>query len=298
MRGPPVTSTGGPVRMAVGSDSGSAPTSTLILPGMSTSPPAIQGLVDHLEAVSASRSARRRCLDWAAAEPALSGYRCPAVLSDAIRTSRPGVQDELISALVRLAAHDDLAQLAAVAGLSRRLDWIVTSWRRAGVPAGELRTLESDLVSECWAAVAVLARAVGDDGGLPPRPALAIVQTAWEQVRGPRRRQRRHDARQTPGPVGVTALPPAAPAGEELQSAGEELAAVIVSSVRSGRLSVTGVGLVFATRVAGWTVAETAERVGCSPQSVRTRRARAEQRLTADLAAADGVTADRGLAAA
>lgn len=100
-------------------------------------------------------------------------------------------------------------------------------------------------------------------------------------------------------------MPPAAPAGEDLLSAGEELAAVIVSSVRAGRVSVTGARLVFSTRVAGWTVAETAERLGCSPQSVRTRRARAEHHLTAaltaDLAAdfviADCVTAD-GLAAA
>lgn len=179
---------------------GSAPTSTLILPGMSTSPPAIQGLVDHLEAVSASRSARRCCLDWAAAEPVLAGHRSPAVVADAIRTARPGVQDELISALVRLGAHDQLAQVTVVAGLSRRLGWIVTTWKRAGVPGDELRTMESDLVSECWAAAAVLARAVADGGGLPPRPAMAIVQTAWEQVRDPRRRQRRHDARQAPEP--------------------------------------------------------------------------------------------------
>lgn len=239
---------------------------------MNTCTPAIQALVEHLVAVSASRSGRRQSRLWAAAEPILDGYRSPADVAAAIRSGRPADQDGLVSALVRVAARDELAQLTVVAGLSRRLGWIVTGWRRAGVPQDELRTLEADLVAECWAAVAGLARKA-PDGDPPPRAAMSLVQTAWQKVRDPRRRQRRldtHRARLPGGQVPTVSVP-----------AGEELAAVIVSSLRSGQLTVGGARLVFATRVAGWSVAETAERLRCSPQSVRTRRARAERRLTA-----------------
>lgn len=242
---------------------------------MTTCPAAIQALVDHLEALSIRPASRRRALGWAACEPILSGRSTPARLAEAIRAAGPVDQDALVGALLRLAAKDDLAQLTILAGLSRRLGWIVAGWKRAGVPGSELLTLESDLVSEGWMAVAAIARGIGSGEDPPPRPAMAIVQQAWQQVRGPRRRQRRHDARhessvdQCPAPAGPTV------------PAGEALAAAIVSAVRSERVSVTGARLVFATRVAGWTVAETAERLGCSTQSVRTRRARAEQRLTA-----------------
>lgn len=239
---------------------------------MNTCPPAIQALVEHLAAVSASRSARQQSRLWAAAEPILDRYSRPADVAAAIRSARPAHQDELVSALIGVAAGDELAQLTVVAGLSRRLGWIVTGWRRAGVPQDELRTLEADLVAECWAAVASLARKPPDVDP-PSRAAMWLVQTAWQKVRGPRRRQRRLDNRRAPLP-GCQAPAVSAPAGEELT-------AVIVSSVRSGRMTVNGARLVFATRVAGWSVAETAERLGCSPQSVRTRRARAEHRLTA-----------------
>lgn len=241
---------------------------------MNACPPAIQALVDHLEALSVRRSSCRRVAGWAATEPVLCGYPTPAHVAAAIRIARPIEQDALVGALIRLAAEDDLAQLTVVAGLSRRLGWIVTGWRRAGVPPGELGELESDLLCGCWMAVAALARSFGGGGEVPPRLAMSIVQTAWQEVRAPRRRQRRHDSRRDGSITQPRSQPAVAPAGEEL-------ATVIVSAVKARQVSVTGARLIFATRVAGWSVTETAERLGCSPQSVRTRRARAEQRLAA-----------------
>ncbi len=252
------------------------PISPLILPGMNSCPAAIQGLVDHVEAVSVGRSTRRRAAGWATRDPLLADCRSPADLAQAIRSARPGGQDRLVAALVGLADGDDLAQLTVVAGLSRRLGWIVAGWRRSGVAPAELAVLESDLVSECWAAVASAARDAAQGGDLPPSPAMALVQSGWDRVRAPRRRMLRAQARTVTDAnadrAGTEA--PAVPAGEEL-------AAVIVSSLRSGQVSVTGARLVYATRVAGWSVTEMADRLGCSPQSVRTRRARAEQRLAA-----------------
>ncbi len=257
---------------SVGPSRGPSATSTVL--GMSTCPAAIQALVDHVETRSDLRSGRRRAAEWAAVEPDLTGFPSPAAVAAAIRTAGPTEQDRLVCALLRRAASDDLAQLTVVAGLSRRLGWIVAGWKRAGVPPADLPILEADLVSECWAAVAVTARTMAGGDDPPPRPTPAIVQTAWEQVRGPRRRQLRHAARQETSTPDRPAPAPTVPAGEQL-------AEVVVSAVRSGRLSLTGARLVYATRVAGWSVIETAERLDCSPQSVRTRRARAEHRLAA-----------------
>lgn len=241
---------------------------------MNSCPAAIANLVGHLDALSTRRSARHHLAVWANAEPILSTYATPASLAAGIRSARPAEQDALVAALVRVAAGDELAQLTVVAGLSRRLGWIVAAWRRAGVAPVELTALEADLVAECWIAVADLARRVRGGESPPPRPAMRVMQTAWQQVRGPRRRQRRRDARRDHS---IRDLP--APAASP--PAGEELAAMLVSAVKARRVSVTGARLVFTTRVAGLSVAETAERLGCSPQSVRTRRARAEHRLAA-----------------
>src|SRR5579875_3063844 len=143
---------------------------------MTACPAAIHALVDHLEALSVRPASRRRASDWAACEPILSGHPTPGGLAEAIRAAGPVDQDALVGALLRLAAKDDLAQLTLLAGLSRRLGWIVAGWKRAGVPASELLTLESDLVSESWIAVATIARAIGSGEDPPPRPVMAIVQ--------------------------------------------------------------------------------------------------------------------------
>ena len=237
---------------------------------------AIEDLVAHLELIASTAQARNHIQRWADTNPTLCGYSSAAEVSAAIRSASPTAQDALVEALLNLAEDDHLAQLTVVAGLSRRLGWVVARWARAGLPESEVAVLESDLVSECWAAVALTAANCAQGRTVPPRPPMALVQLAWQRVRGARRRQLLRDARQVP--LGEKMAGPDAP---ETRRADVELAGEIVAAYRAGRLTLTAARLIFATRVAGLAPAEAAQLLGCSPQSVRTRRSRAERRLVA-----------------
>lgn len=237
---------------------------------------AIEDLVAHLELVARTGQARNHVQRWADTNPTLSGYRSAVEASAAIRAGRPSAQDALVEALLHVAEEDHLAQLTVVAGLSRRLGWVVARWARAGLPESDVAVLEADLVSECWAAVALTAASCAQGRPVPPRPAMALVQLAWQRVRGARRRQVLRDARQVP--IGENLSWPDVP---ETGRADVELAGEIVAAYRAGRLTLTAARLIFATRVAGLAPAEAAQLLGCSPQSVRTRRSRAERRLVA-----------------
>lgn len=215
---------------------------------------------------------RRATSRWVSLEPGLAPVLSPGGLAARIAAAAPGEQDRLLTALLRVAGADELAQLTVVAALAPRLGRVVAGWARAGVPSGELAELGSDVVSACWAAVAAAAGEMAAGGPAPPRPGLVLVDRAREPVRVERRRHRRH----LPVPLeGVAAPAAGGPGGVEL------LAGAVTDAVIAGRLSVSSARLVYATRVAGLSVAETAQRLGCSPASVRTRRARAERRLTA-----------------
>lgn len=105
---------------------------------------------------------------------------------------------------------------------------------------------------------------------------MTIVQAAWQAVRSPRRTQLRRAGRTAP-------LDDArfhADAGNiPGRSCEEEMAGLVLDAFRAGVVSLTAARLVFTTRVSGLPVSDLAGRLGCSPQSVRTRRARAERAL-------------------
>lgn len=130
----------------------------------------------------------------------------------------------------------------------------------------------------CWEAAASASRAVAAGGSPPLGVGLALVDAAREAVRVPRRRYRRAAARQAPvaaaaGLVAVDRIPPAV-----------ELTRHLVAAAEAGHLRVPDASLISSTRVAGWTVAETARCLGTTPESVRALRSRAERRLIATAA--------------
>ena len=242
---------------------------------MSTTTGAIRAVVEHVESIGRAPGSRQAVMDWAGQEPVLSDFDDAGVLAATIRTADPATQDRLLLAVLRVAADDALAQLVAIAGLAHRLRSVVIRWRTRQVPAAEQRTLEADLVDDCYVAVIRTAAAIAAGGPPPPRLGLVLVDRAHEAVRGPRRRLARSAARLAP--LSAAAGLPAP--GEDPPSV--LLARHLTDAVRAGHVTAAAAGLVLATRVIGWTVEEVAERQGTSPESVRARRSRAERRLIA-----------------
>lgn len=246
------------------------PSTGPIVAAMATTHSPIDALVSHIDLVSPTSQARRACARWGSADPSLAGFRRPAEVAAAIRCGQPSVQDDLVARLLAVGARDELAQLTIVAGLSRRLGYVVARWRRAGVPAGALDQLEADLVAECWRVVSAAGRT--GPGGSPS--AMAVVQAAWQAARAPRRAELRRAAR-------TDCLDDTHPATGERsnRSREDQMAELVLDAYRGRQVSFSGARLVFTTRVAGLPVSDVAARLGCSPQSVRTRRARAERAL-------------------
>lgn len=248
------------------------PSDRRIVPGMAITSDPITQLVDHVEARGRTSSGRLIAAGWGAAVPLLGGWMTAGDIAAFCRTADGPAQDRLIGAVLTVAAGQELAQLTVVAGLAGRLRSVVAGWVRAGVPSWELPGMAADLVSGCWKATAELAGNVSAGAPLPRKVSWYLVDEAREQVRVPRRRERRAAARQIPiSSVSLTAV--AEP------RVADRLAVVISDAVRSGRIGRQAAIPVFLTRVAGFEVAETAARLGCSPAVVRAVRSRAERRL-------------------
>ena len=234
----------------------------------------ITALVETVEQLGQRRAGRAAVSRWGTSEPALVEWATAGEVASACRSTRFAAQDQLIESLLRVAAGDELAQLTVVAGLADRLRSIARRWARAGVPDGELQSMEADLVAECWAATSRLAGQVASGHPLPARLGLRLADAAVEAVRVPRRRDRRHAARTVP-------LTHAAHGMARARTAADELALEVADAVRAGRLSLTAARPVFLTRVAGFDVADAAKRLGCTPGVVRAVRSRAERRMVA-----------------
>jgi len=210
------------------------------------------------------------------AEADLAGWATAGEIAVACRRASGPDRDRILSALLRVAAGDEMAQLTVVAGVADRLASVVGGWGRAGVPATDLAVMEVDLVAECWVTVARLAAEAAAGGHIPPNPGLKLVDAAREAVRVPRRRERRAATRQVPL---SDSYYPAAIA--DPRSAADRLAAELGDAVRHRRVSLAAVRPVFLTRVAGLDVPEAARQLGCTPGVLRAIRSRAERRLAA-----------------
>jgi DNA-directed RNA polymerase specialized sigma24 family protein len=241
---------------------------------MATSGSLINAISSYVDQTGRRLSGIRAYGRWCRAQPLLARYPC---LADALRACRygaPEVQDALLGALVTVAVEDPLGNLAVIAALSRRLGGVVAAWRRGGASGSDIAVLEADLVSECWAAVAVLAAGVASGEALPPKLAFAIVDRAHAAVRAPRRRELRAAGRQVRLQGELPHL-----AKEDKAPAAEELAREIGAAVRAGRLSAAAARPVFLTRALGYSTAEAAQYLGRSPAVLRAQRSRAERAL-------------------
>jgi len=189
----------------------------------------------------------------------------------ACRAATGADQDRLLSALLRVAAGDEWAQLTVLAGLADRLGWVVARWAAAGMPPATLADAEAELVAECWAAIAACT------GARPPdRPGLVLVDRAWETVRAGRRRDRRRHDRCCPLPVETTAA--ASSPGRPVL---EVLAGQVTDAVVDRRLNIPSARAVYLTRVSGLSTAEAGLVLGCAPGVLRAVRSRAGRRLAA-----------------
>ena len=241
-----------------------------------TTPPSLISSVSGYVALLGQRLAGRQALArWACLEPSLARFAHTGELACACREAGPEEQDRLLVAMLAVARDDQLAQLVVVAGLSRRLASAVAAWKRGGASRTDLVNLEADLVSGCWAAVVAVAAALAGGEVQPARLGLALLDQARRSVRAPRRRELRAAARQ------VSLERSAEPAAEDCQPVAEELAAEIGDAVRAGRISACAARPLFLTRVAGYSPAEAARRLGCTPAVVRAVRSRAERALVA-----------------
>lgn len=235
----------------------------------------IHALVAHVEARGVTRLGRRTVAGWHSSDSSLSGWTTAGEIADACRSATGPEQDRLIGALLAAGDGDELAVLTVVAGLAGRLQSVLRGWERAGAAAWELPGLAADLVTQCWAATAELAARVVAGRPAPTRVAWHLVDEAREAVRVPRRRERRRAVRQ------LSWEEQPALSGPQARTVEEALAGEIADAVRAGRISRAAAAPVFLTRVAGFGVGETADRLGCSPALVRAVRSRAERRLIA-----------------
>lgn len=242
---------------------------------MAPSPSLIRTVTTYVDTTGSRLAGIQAFAHWASAEPCFATYCSLPKAVRACRDGAPDVQDALLGALMRV-GNDPLAQLAAVAPLSRRLAATLGAWRRGGAPTADIPALEADLVSECWLAVATLAAGRTAGEPLPPRLALVLVDRARAAVRGPRRRELRARVRQ----VGLDEYRPEL-ASEDRAPVASELAHQIGAAVRAGRLSTSAARTVFLTRVAGYSTSEAASSLGRSAAAVRSTVSRAERVLVA-----------------
>ncbi len=243
--------------------------------GMAQTPSLCSAVGAYVTTTGKHLSGRQALARWAKAQPDLRRFVLIGDLASKCRDASPNEQDRLLLAVVSVADGDHLAQLTAVACLSRKLGAVVAGWRRAGAGSTDLQALEADLVSEAWSAVTNAAARLAAGHPLPPRLALVLVDNARHAVRSSRRRELRSAGKE----VHLDNLDGFGHAPK--RPASERLATEIAAAVRAGRISAKAAAPVFLTRVAGFSPEEAAKRLGMSPAVLRATRSRAERRLVA-----------------
>jgi DNA-directed RNA polymerase specialized sigma24 family protein len=242
---------------------------------MATTTSLITSVTSYVSKTGMHLLGRQALARWSVSQPCLRDYPALADLVAACRDGRPSEQDRLVSALVCVAHGDHLAQLTVIAALSRRLSATVATWRRAGISPADLHALQADLVTRLWEVVARHAAAVRAGTPLPAHLGVELVGQALDELRVQRRRERRAGAHH------VYLEHWNGLAAPSCRTAAEGLAEEIASAVRAGRITPRAAAPVFLTRVAGYSSAEAAKRLGVTPASVRAIRSRAERRLVA-----------------
>lgn len=148
----------------------------------------ISAISSYVAATSTTLAGHRSMAAWALARPAFARYTSIAEVVRDCRHSGPQRQDLLLAELVSVPG-DELAHLAALASLSRKLSAMVAKWRRGGASTTDLKDLEAALVSECWAEIMAVSEAWSGGRRCGEGLAVLIVEGARRSVRTWRRKE-------------------------------------------------------------------------------------------------------------
>lgn len=200
---------------------------------------------------------------WRDREPVLGSFAsADEVVDDAQRRGDPAGSNRLLAALLRLGADETLACRALLQALVPALAHLALRYPMAG----------EDVDERLQEAVALTMERVHAFSGTD-QEWVATVILGWVRDR---LRRSRHGARLPELPLDAARNLHA----PNDRPTGERLAGHLVEAVRQGVLAREDAAVVYATRVAGLTPAEVAVAIGVDAGLVRTRRFRAERRLT------------------
>ncbi len=218
-----------------------------------------------------SPAATRDLARWGTEDPTLARFATMAELVAFVeRRGSPAASDTVLAALARRAPADQLAArtllqllLPALCGLARRQRWIG----------------EADERAQAVVAVAYERIRTYPFERRPQRIAANVVWDTTQRLLAERDRQRREPP--LAGPEG----PGDCAAAAGVESATEELLALLTWAHQRGHLSSQAIRLIALTRVADVAPAQLVPEFGSDPASVRRRRNRAEWQLRAVAAA-------------
>jgi excisionase family DNA binding protein len=203
-------------------------------------------------------AARQAIQAWTAGFPALASFDTPAELVAAInRAGDPTRSCALLSYLLVVAGHDDLAARAVLQavlpGLRRAAQrrWQQTS---AGGPWPDPNELAADAISAGWEAIQVHA------GQPQQRPAAVIVRGVEGRLRRTHDNWRRRDNRTRA--LHAELVETVQYGTDAVYSAETQATAIIAEASRAHVLDPSQAALIFATGVAGHSVADAGRAIG------------------------------------
>ncbi len=216
-----------------------------------------QQLDNEWNQIVAGCEGRRACLRWNRADPVLVHIKCPDQLVQEIRCSAAVVQsDQLLSAIVALAPHDQMAARVVLQALVPGLRTIARKLRTLA----DADEVEAAVVAAAWTRIRTYPHA------RRPRHVAAniVLDTRKDAIRQLRGNQEHAFLEEESLHVVHTDV---------------DLLSVLREAESLGLITPADTELITATRVTGETLTRVARRSGVSSEAARKRRSRAEARL-------------------
>ena len=206
---------------------------------------------------------------WAKGDPVFDGFESPCeVVAGCQARGDSASANEVLRALLRAGAWDRLAARAVLQALLPALAGVTRRARAATASAGgDAASWDQEVVAIAWEQIVALTT------NPPAWPSTKVADLTWTRVRTLINRQRRQAA--ASAPLDEARQASASPA----RSVSEQLAVVLGEAVRQGTIDRVAAGVVWRTRVLGFSPADTARAVGRTPAWVYKQRERAERLL-------------------
>lgn len=212
-----------------------------------------------------SPTARQRLAEWSEASPELNGLDdLEALVEHANRRGQAHRSDQILVALARRAAVDDLAARTLLQAIMPGMRWLARRYQHVASAAGE------DPTSLVIALTYERIRTYPFDR----RPHRIAANVLFDT----RQRLQRTVGRTGPTIVSLESLPFDPAGGDPSADASYEL---LDRAVGQRVIAARDADLIALTRLRDHSVAELAARLGCPAQTLRQRRRRAEARLVA-----------------